>query len=115
MSVLDKWLGKYGHNSEAATSATSATNPNGPYHVNWLDSATETLQGCYKPGTTGDVATLSQPIYYRKASVIQTRTANVADVADVATPEFRPTATVMNFSGSASVCGGSVCLDSGIS
>jgi hypothetical protein len=86
MSVLDKWLGKYSHNSEAATSATSATNPNGLYHVNWLDAATGSLQGCYKPGTTGDVATLSQPICYRKASAIQRFTANVADVADVATP-----------------------------
>jgi hypothetical protein len=84
MSVLDKWLGKYSQNSEAATSATSATNPNRPYHVNWLAAATGALQGCYKPGTTGDVATLSQPICYRKASVMQSPMANVADVADVA-------------------------------
>jgi hypothetical protein len=97
MSVLDKWLNKYAHNGEAATSATTATNRSATHPVNGLVVANRWRQNGDIPDFPCFVASLSPAGGDRKLQENQVFAPNVAVIANVATPKFRPSSTVINY------------------
>jgi hypothetical protein len=98
MSVLDRWLNKYAHNGEVATFATTATNRSTSHPINGLVVANRWRQSGDVPDLPRFVAALSQAAGDRKTRENQLVAANVAVVANVATPKLRPSATVINVS-----------------
>jgi hypothetical protein len=98
MRVLDKWLNKYAHNGEVATFATTATNGNTTHPVNGLVVANRWRQSGDIPDFPRIVAALSPADGDRRTRENQLVAANVAVVANVATPKLRSSATVINVS-----------------
>ena len=97
MSVLDKWLSKYAHNGEVATFATTATKRNTTHPVNGLVVANRWRQSGDIPDFPRIVAALSPADGDRKLQGNHVFAPNVAVVANVATPKFRPSAIVINY------------------
>jgi hypothetical protein len=97
MSVLDKWLNKYAHNGEVATFATTATNRNSTHPINGLVVANRWRQSGDIPDFPRIVAALSPAGGDKKPQENHVFAPNVAVVANVATPKFRPSATVINY------------------
>src|SRR5947208_4820265 len=100
MSVLDKWLNKYAHNSEVATFATVATSRSGTHSVNGLAVANRWRQSGDILDFPRFVAALSPAGGDRKLQKNQVFTPNVAVVANVAAPKFQSSATVITHSDS---------------
>jgi hypothetical protein len=95
MSVLDKWLNKCAQNSEVATFATMATNRSTTHSVNGLAVADRSRQSGDILDFRCFVAALSPASGDRKRRKNQVFARNVAVVANLATPKFRPSATVI--------------------